>query len=330
MRLLVLPLTLVLLVAPLSAQPVAASFTVVETGQGFARLDEAVAAIGDGTATIRIAPGRYRDCAVQEAGRISFVAAQPGTAIFDGGACEDKAVLVLRGRGARVDGLVFTNVAVSDGNGAGIRIEKGNLDVANAMFLDNQSGILSAEDRGASITIDRSTFAGLGKDPDGNGAHSIYIGDYGSLRITRSRFERGTGGHYVKSRAARVEILDSSFDDSKGSHTNYMVDLSNGASGRIAGNSFAMGPNKDNYSTMITVAPEGRENSSAGLVVERNRAWLAPGFKWKTVFVGNWTNDPVTVRDNELADRITATAPRVPTAELKSEIKATLAALIGR
>lgn len=307
MRRLMLSIALVGLAAPAHSQG-GGPFTLVETGQSFAHLDQAVAAVGSGRGTIRIAPGRYRDCAVQDSGQISFVAQTPGTAIFDSAVCEDKAALVLRGIGARVEGLVFTNIRVPDGNGAGIRLEKGNLSVSNAMFVDNQCGILSANDPTSTITIDRSTFAGLGKDPTGNGAHALYIGAYGALKVTRSRFERGTGGHYVKSRAPRVEIVDNSFDDSQGRNTNYMIDLSFGATGRIAGNSFVQGPNKDNYGTLITVAPEGAENRSAGLVIERNRAWLAPGFDHTTTFVGNWTGDAVVIRDNDLAKGISESA----------------------
>jgi hypothetical protein len=136
---------------------------------------------------------------------------------------------VLRGRSARVEGLVFTHVRVADGNGAGIRIEQGDLVVAYARFADGQCGILSANDPSGTIRIDRSTFSGLGKHPDGDGAHSLYIGNYGSLAVTRTRFERGTGGHYLKSRAAGIEVTGSSFDDSAGRTTNYMIDLPNGA-----------------------------------------------------------------------------------------------------
>ena len=296
--------------APALPQGQSAPFTVQETGRGYASLLVAVAAIGAGRGTIRIAPGRYGDCAVQEAGEINFVSEVPGKAIFDRAICEGKATLVLRGRGAKVDGIVFMRTLVEDGNGAGIRLETGNLHVANAMFIDGQCGILSASFPQGSITIERSTFAGLGKDPTGNGAHALYIGDYGSLRIVQSRFERGTGGHYVKVRAPRVEILDSSFDDSQGRNTNYSIDLSNGASGRIAGNSFEQGPNKDNYSTMIAVAPEGAKHSSAGLTIEGNKAWLSPAFKERTTFVGNWSRDAVTVRGNELAHRIASIAQR--------------------
>lgn len=305
----VLPLLVGAASGPLAAQS-GGPFTVAETGRSYARLQDAVGAIGAGTGTIRIAPGTYRQCAVQEQGRIAYVAAELGRSVFERVTCEDKAALVLRGAGARVDGLVFTHLQVADGNGAGIRIEKGDLAVANTRFIDNQSGILSASDPTATISVDRSTFAGLGKDPTGNGAHGIYVGGYGALTVTRSRFERGTGGHYLKSRAPRVTIVDNSFDDSAGQGTNYMIDLSNGATGRIAGNSFEMGPNKDNYSTMITVAPEGAENPSTGLVVENNRAWLTPAFRWKTTFVGNWSGDRVTLRNNQLAERIAPYADR--------------------
>jgi hypothetical protein len=208
--------------APLAAQS-GGRFTVAETGRSYARLQEAVDAIGTGDGTIRIAPGTYRECSVQQAGRVAYVADELGRSVFERTVCEDKAALVLRGAAARVDGLVFTQLQVADGNGAGIRIEKGDLAVVNSRFIDNQSGILSASDPASTITVDRSTFAGLGKDPTGNGAHGIYIGAYGALKVTRSRFERGTGGHYLKSRSPRVTVVDNSFDDTAGQHTNYMI-----------------------------------------------------------------------------------------------------------
>lgn len=299
-----LRLAIGLLLAAPSGEALAAAFTVAETGRGYARLQDAVDAIGDGSGTIRIAPGRYRGCAVQEAGRIAFVA-EPGTAVFDGGVCEDKATLVLRGRSARVEGLVFTRVRIADGNGAGIRLEQGDLAVARTMFVDGQCGILSADDPSGSIRIDRSTFTGLGSDPDGDGAHALYIGRYGRLGVTRSRFERGTGGHYLKSRAERVEILDNSFDDSRGRTTNYLIDLAEGAVGRIAGNVFVNGTGKENHGTLIAVAAEGARNRSDGLVIEGNQASLTPGFRWRTAFVGDWSGDRLTIRGNRVARGIT-------------------------
>jgi hypothetical protein len=221
--------------------------------------------------------------------------------VFDGGACEGKATLVLGGRSARVDGLVFTGVRVPDANGAGIRLEEGDLIVSYSRFSDGENGILTANGLPGSIAIDHSTFSGLG---EGDGTHSLYVGHYGSLRVTNSRFERGVGGHYLKSRAPRVEVLDNSFDDSRGRRTNYLIDLSNGAAGRIAGNFFVQGTGKENYGTMISVAPEGAENRSEGLVIEDNDASVAPGFRWSTVFVGDWSGEPLVIRDNRVGPKI--------------------------
>lgn len=285
---------------PLQAQS-SAPFSVAETGEAYASLQEAVEAIGRGSGTIRIAPGRYGECAVQEAGRVAFVAEERGTAIFDGGACEGKATLVLRGRAALVDGLVFTRVRVPDENGAGIRLEEGDLDVSYTLFSEGQNGILTANGPRGAISIDHSTFSGLG---EGDGVHSLYVGHYGSLRVTNCRFERGAGGHYLKNRAPRVEVLNNSFDDSRGRRTNYLIDLSNGAVGRIAGNVLLHGTGKENYGTMISVAPEGTENSSAGLVIEDNDATVAPGFRWSTAFVRDWSGERLVIRNNRLGPRI--------------------------
>lgn len=279
-----------------------AQFTVAETGQRFARLQDAVNAIGEHAGTVRIAPGRFVDCAVQGGGDIAYVAEVPGQAVFDGGACESKGTLVLRGRSARVEGLVFANVSVPDYNGAGIRLEHGNLAVSQSWFRDSQQGILAGEDPSATIMIDKSTFTRLGTcDGPGGCAHSIYIGNYGALTVTRSRFEAGRGGHYVKSRAGQVGVINNSFDDTAGRATNYMIDLPGGASGRISDNWFVQGQDKENYSAFIAVAAEGAQRSSAGLVVQGNDARFAPGVSRESTFVAVWGGDAVQIGPNRLA-----------------------------
>jgi hypothetical protein len=289
------------LATALGAQSQGAAFTVAETGRSFSRLQDAVDAIGEGRGTIRVAPGHYNQCAVQNAGRVAFQAVQPGTAIFDGGACEGKATLVLRGTGASVQGLVFQNIRVPDANGSGIRLEKGNLDVTETMFRDSEQGILTASDPGGAIRISRSTFSGLGRcDRDLACAHGVYIGEYGSLSIDRSRFERGRGGHYVKSRAPRINITDSSFDDTGGRATNYMIDLSNGARGGIARNRFVQGKNKENYSAFIVVAAEGRKNDSTGLAIAGNEVVLGAGAPRPTAFVADLSKDRLAIGANNI------------------------------
>ncbi|USU04825.1 right-handed parallel beta-helix repeat-containing protein [Sphingomonadaceae bacterium OTU29LAMAA1] len=293
-------LALALIAAPAFAQS-GKPFTIAETGQGFDDLQEAVSSVRMGTATIRIAPGVYRQCAVQQGGRITFKAVEPGTAIFEKETCEDKAALVLRGQGSAVDGLVFRGYSVSDGNGAGIRAEMGDLTVTNSMFLDSQEGILGGEPTGQRITIDRSTFSGLGQcDEAVNCSHSIYLGNKGSVTITNSRFERGTGGHYVKLRVPNVTITDNSFDDTAGRKTNYMIDLPDGARGLIARNTFVQGRGKENSSGLIVVAAENKSFPSAGLRVEDNDARMAPGASGSPAFVADLSHERLAVGANRL------------------------------
>lgn len=288
----------------LNAQSGAAAYTVVETGRSYARLQQAVDAIGGGKGTIAVSPGLHADCAVQTAGEVTYLSSQPGKAVFDGVTCEGKAALVLRGRSANISGLVFQNMQVPDFNGAGIRLEQGNLTVAQSWFRDSQEGILTGEDASGRIVIDKSTFTRLGTCEGGGGcAHSIYIGDYGHLRVTRSRFEQGRGGHYVKARATRVDIASSSFDDTGGRGTNYMIDLPAGSTGQVTNNWFVQGTNKENYSALIAVGAEERRHSSDGLQIAGNDARLAPKANG-TVFVADWSGDRIAIGDNAIGQGI--------------------------
>lgn len=305
-----------LAVAFLPVLPVAAAlaqsaahlpFTVVEKGRSYRSLQQAVDAIGGGRGTITIAPGTYRQCAVQEAGIITFLAEQPGSVTFSGTTCEDKAALVLRGIAAEVRGLNFTGLRVRDFNGAGIRLEEGDLTVVQSRFADSQQGILSANGVQARVTILRSTFSGLGtcEDEDAGCAHSVYIGDYGALSVRESRFERGAGGHYLKTRTGEVVIEDNSFDDSAGHETNYMIDLPAGARGRIANNWFVQGRDKLNYSAFIALGAEEILHPSDGLRVEFNEARFVPGLRRQSVFLADWSGSRVVMQGNRLMDGIT-------------------------
>lgn len=301
----IVPLLALALAAPAAAQQGRAPFTIAETGQGFQTIDDAVQSVRMGTATILIAPGVYHQCTVQSGGVITFKAVQAGTAIFEGTACEGKAAFVLRGQESIVDGLVFRGIEVGDGNGAGIRSEMGDLTVRNAMFLDSEEGVLGGQPSGQRITIDHSTFAGLGQcDKTPSCSHSIYLANRGSVTITNSRFERGTGGHYVKLRVPDVTIADNSFDDTRGTKTNYMIDLPEGARGTVTRNTFVQGSHKENHSGLVVVAAEARTYRSGGLRIEGNDARLAPGAPANPAFVANMSGEAVAVGANRLGPGI--------------------------
>ncbi|MCH2486347.1 MAG: right-handed parallel beta-helix repeat-containing protein [Erythrobacter sp.] len=285
---------------PLSAQQ-SAPFTVAETGRGYGSLQDAVDAIGGGEGTVVFAPGTYRECAVQRAGRVTYRASEPGQSALSGVACESKGALVLGGESATVIGLVFSDIAVPDRNGAGIRLERGELAVTQSWFRDSEQGILTAHDPNIRLRVDKSTFTRLGTcEGDGGCAHSIYTGEIAETAVTRSRFEAGTGGHYVKSRAARTIVEDSSFDDANGRGTNYMIDLPNGGTGRIVGNWFVQGRDKKNWSAFIAVGAEQANYSSDGLVISDNDARLVPGLSRSPAFVADWTGDRLQIGRNDL------------------------------
>lgn len=297
-------LSALVLTAPLGAQT-ARPFAVSETGQTYATLREAVDSVRDGDATILISPGTYRQCVVQSGGRITYRAVTPGTVIFENEVCEDKAAFVLRGRGSTVDGIVFRGYRVNDGNGAGIRTEIGDLNVVNSTFLDSQEGIIGGHPSAQRITIDRTTFAGLGQCETFHCSHSIYLINQGSVTVTRSRFERGTGGHYAKIRSPNIVITDSSFDDSAGRNTNYAIDMSEGGTGLIARNTFVQGPNKENAYAVIAVAPEGTTYPTNGLRIENNVSTLAPGATPTPFFVRDWSGGALAIGTNTLGAGVT-------------------------
>jgi hypothetical protein len=302
----IIALALTTLTGAAPAQSGAAPFQVAETGRGYGRLADAVAAIDDAQGTIVIAPGTYRQCAIQTAGHISYRAQVPGEAIFDSSICEGKAALVLRGRSAAVDGIVFQRIADPGGNGAGIHVEKGTLSVTRSVFRNSNQAISSAEDPAGEISIDQSTFLGLGRCDRGLGcAHSIHIGNLAALTITRSRFERGKGGHYVQSRAARAIIQNNAFDDTRGQQTSYMIDLPGGTSGMINGNVFVQGASKQDHSAFIAIAAEGESGSSNALAISGNDARIAPGLDRNTIFVAFWGEGRPTLGSNRLGRGLT-------------------------
>jgi hypothetical protein len=83
-----------------------------------------------------------------------------------------------------------------------------------------------------------------------------------------------------------------------------MIDLPAGSVGTITRNVFVQGPNKENHSAMITVAAEQRENPSRGLSISGNTASLSPGVAWSTVFVADWSHEPLSIGTNQLGKGI--------------------------
>jgi len=97
-----------------------------------------------------------------------------------------------------------------------------------------------------------------------------------------------------------VTVRGNSFDDTGGKGTNYMIDLSAGATGVIENNWFVQGRDKENYSAFIAVAAEGKDHSSSGLAIAGNDARFAPGISRESTFVADWSGDALAIGQNRL------------------------------
>ena len=245
--------------------------------------------------TILLPPGRYTDCAVIEKRSLTLKATQPGTVQFHGGTCEGKAALIARGDRMTVDGLVFMNMRVADGNGAGIRQERGELFVRNSIFYNSENAILTAPTPGMRLVVDKSLFVRLGRCDGRFGcAHSIYVGEIDKVRVTRSVFMLSAGGHVIKSRAKVNEIIGNQFDDTDGV-ASQIIELPNGSAGEISSNVMIKGTGSYSRRSFIRVAAEKRIHDSTGLRIFNNQITSNLPL---TFFLWNDSPDPIGLGEN--------------------------------
>lgn len=213
----------------------AATLVVAPEGP-YTRVGAAVAAARDGD-TILVAPGTYDgDVLVidQQALTIRGVGERPLIRAA-GRDAEGKALWVVRGGDIRIENIAFTGARVADGNGAGIRLERGRLTLHRARFTDNEMGLLTSNDPATTLTITDSEFA-LAPRHDGALHHLLYVGRIGRLELSGSRFANGWRGHLLKSRARVNRIRYNLLVDGPGGAATYEIDLPNGGDAVLLGN----------------------------------------------------------------------------------------------
>lgn len=239
-------LLITLLYAPSAAS--AALITVGPTGQ-YASVGAAITASHSGD-TINVAAGTYtNDYAlidkqinlVAVGGRVNMV--NTAAAIPNG-----KGIFIintnLTSAPVSITGFNFSGARVADGNGAGIRMQGGQLTLTNDWFHDNQMGLLNGGNRG-SLTIRNSEFGPMGTAGGGQLAHDLYVGQIANLSIDRSYFHDAKQGHEIKSRALNTTITNSRIFDNNGT-ASYNIDLPNGGNATLQNNVIQQGPNSPN------------------------------------------------------------------------------------
>ncbi|HEX5125494.1 MAG TPA: right-handed parallel beta-helix repeat-containing protein [Rhodocyclaceae bacterium] len=185
----------------------------------------------------------------------------------DGRSAEGKAIWVIRAGNITIENIEFLEARVPDRNGAGIRLEAGNLTIRNCRFIDNEDGILTADNEHVTLRIENSEFDGNG---DGSGqTHNLYVGKIARLTVVGSYFHRANVGHLLKSRAILNVITYNRLTDEAGGRASYELEFPNGGIALVVGNLIEQSSTTDN-SNIISVGAEGLSNPNNVLYLSYN------------------------------------------------------------
>lgn len=232
----------------------------VGADQPFTRMADALTQARDGD-TIEVLPGTYRgDVAVilQRRLRIVGLGAGPNERprfVADGHHAEGKALWVVRNGDLQIENVAFQGARVPDGNGAGIRFEKGRLRLHRCRFVDNQMGLLTGNDAGSVLEITDCEFADAPLNP-GSLPHLLYVGRIGHFSLRGCLLHHGREGHLVKSRARESMLVGNRLDDGREGEASYEVDLPNGGIALLEGNTLVQSPRTQN-AVMLSYGAEG-------------------------------------------------------------------------
>jgi hypothetical protein len=167
-----------------------------------------------------------------------------------GRSAEGKAIWVIRGENTIVENIEFSNCAVEDRNGAGIRLEGNNLILRNCFFHHNENGILTAAGLDdCELLIEGCEFAYNG---NGNGlTHNMYINAMKRFTLMHSYSHHTVVGHNVKTRAYENHILYNRIMDEAIGRSSYLIDFSQGGKNIVMGNVLYQGRYAEN-NTMLS------------------------------------------------------------------------------
>jgi hypothetical protein len=205
---------------------------------------------------IEIDAGLYRgDAAVWRQHRLTIRGVGGRAHIrADGAHAEGKAIWVIKGNDAVIEGVEFSGAKVPENNGAGIRLEGAGLTVRDCYFHHNENGILTGANEASDIVVEHSEFAHNGF---GDGfSHNLYIGHVRSFTMRFSYVHHAVVGHNIKSRARNNHISYNRIMDEQDGRSSYAIDLPNGGLAIVIGNLIQQGPATENP-TIVSYGAEG-------------------------------------------------------------------------
>ncbi len=229
---------------------------VVGAGEKVSTLTEAARLARDGE-VIEVRSGNYRGQPAiwtQNNLTVRGVGERP-VMVADGQSAEGKAIWVVRGGKIRIENIEFRGARVADGNGAGIRFEKGQLTIHGCRFVDNEMGVLTANSAELSLEVSDSEFADAPRHA-GDLHHLLYVGAIGKFVLRGSRLHNGYRGHLVKSRARESHVLYNMLVDGASGQASYELEFPNGGVAYVIGDAIGQSARTDNP-TVVSYGAEG-------------------------------------------------------------------------
>lgn len=288
----------------LVAMSASARVVMVGPGERIKTIAEAAKLAQDGD-VVEIASGLYQgDVTTWLQKRLTIRGVGQPRPVLDaaGRDAEGKAIWVIRNGDFTISNIEFRGARATDGNGAGIRLEKGKLSVVRCAFFDNQNGILTADFADAELSIEGSTFAQAPKQQRPL-AHLLYVGRIAQLRVIHSRFHGGYFGHLLKSRARVSDIRYNLLVDGVGGRASYEAEFPNGGDVTLVGNVVGQSKTTENP-TVVAYGAEGDLWPENKLKLVHN-TFYTEGFRpawFLHVFTDKFTSPPnVMTRNNLLA-----------------------------
>jgi len=220
---------------------------------------------------IEIRPGDYRGQPAVWTQHNLLIRGGPGARpvmIADGKSAEEKAIWIVRGGSVRIENIEFRGARVADGNGAGIRFERGQLTVHRCAFVDNEMGILTGNLPEMTLTVSDSEFAAA-PHHEGTLHHLLYVGTIGRFALSGSRFEGGYIGHLVKSRARENDVRYNLLVDGAEGRASYELEFPNGGIAHVVGNVIGQSAATKNP-VLVSYGAEGPHWPDNGLFLAHN------------------------------------------------------------
>ncbi len=268
----------------------------VGPGQPYAKPCQAFAAAQDGDVIEIDAAGNYDGDVCPITKNNLAVRGVNGRARIDaaGQYAWGKGIWVVVGNGIVIENIEFSGARVPDRNGAGIRLDSGNLTIRNCVFHHNENGILGGFY--GKVVIEHSEFYDNGY---GDGySHNIYLNagvEEFTLRYSASR--RSNVGHLVKSRAAKNYILYNRLTQETGTGS-YEIDLPNAGLAYVIGNTIQQGETTQNRG-MLSYGFEGLHSSVPNQLYVVNNTFVSTRSAGATfVQIAGSVTAPAVIRNN--------------------------------